>query len=57
MGSVLMPKPEKRPVPPGHRVYPRGTMAKPEAKPAVNGDRRAAAWTRAVPPDRTFPRG
>jgi hypothetical protein len=51
-----MPKPEKRPTPPDHRVYPRGAAAKPVPKPA-NGDRRApSAWTRAVPQDRAFPR-
>jgi hypothetical protein len=51
-----MPKPEKRPVPPDHRVYPRGTTPKAEPKPA-NGHRTGAStWTRAVPPDRIFPR-
>jgi hypothetical protein len=51
-----MPKPEKRPTPPDHRVYPRGARPKPEPKPA-GGDRRpASAWTRSVPQDRTFPR-
>jgi hypothetical protein len=50
-----MPKPEKRPTPPGHRVYPRGASPKP--KPAANGGRRApSAWTRAFPQDRAFPR-
>ena len=51
-----MPKPEKRPVPPDHRVYPRGTTPKPEAKPAANGARPASSWSRAVPQDRAFPR-
>jgi hypothetical protein len=50
-----MPKPEKRPVPPDHRVYPRGTTPKPETKPTA-GERRTATWTRAVPQDRAFPR-
>jgi hypothetical protein len=50
-----MPKSEKRPVPPEHRVYPRGTTPKPEPKPA-NGARPPSAWSREVPPDRTFPR-
>jgi hypothetical protein len=50
-----MPKPEKRPIPPDHRVYPRG--ATPKAKPAPDSDRRApSAWTRAVPQGRAFPR-
>jgi hypothetical protein len=52
-----MPKPEKRPVPPDHRVYPRGTTPKAEPKAAANGHRTSSSiWTRAVPPDRTFPR-
>ena len=51
-----MPKPEKRPVPPDHRVYPRGTTPKPGAKPTANGERRPSAWSRAVPPGRAFPR-
>jgi len=52
-----MPKPEKRPVPPDHRVYPRRMTPKAEPKAAANGHRTTpATWTRAVPPDRTFPR-
>jgi hypothetical protein len=51
-----MPKQEKRPVPHGHAVYPRGSIA-PKALPkAPNGRRRPTEWTRAVPPDRAFPR-
>jgi hypothetical protein len=49
-----MPKPEKRLVPPDHRVYPRGATPKQDPKPA--GERRPSSWTRAVPQDRAFPR-
>jgi hypothetical protein len=52
-----MPKPEKRPTPPDHRVYPRGATPKAAPKPAADGGRRApSAWTRDVPQDRAFPR-
>ena len=47
-----MPKPEKRPTPPDHRVYPRGSTA-PAPKPEAD---KRGTWTRSVPPDRTFPR-
>jgi hypothetical protein len=43
----------KTPKPPGHRTYPRG---KAPAPPAPSSDKRVPAWTRAVPPDRSFPR-
>jgi hypothetical protein len=47
-----MPKPEKHPTPPDHRVYPRGSTP-PAPKPAPE---KRTTWTRAVPPDRAFPR-
>jgi hypothetical protein len=37
---------------PEHRTYPRG---KPPAPPPA-ADKRVPLWTRAVPPDRSFPR-
>jgi len=40
------------PKPPEHRTYPRG---KAPAPPPPTG-RRVPSWTRAVPPDRSFPR-
>ena len=46
-----MPKTET-PKPPGHRTYPRGKAPPP---PPPSG-KRVPAWTRAVPPDRSFPR-
>ena len=48
-----MPKPEKHPTPPDHRVYPRGTTPPADPKPAPE---KRGTWTRSVPPDRTFPR-
>ena len=47
-----MAKPEP-PKPPEHRTYPRGSAA-PQPQPPPN---RVPLWTRAVPPDRSFPRG
>jgi hypothetical protein len=38
--------------PPDHRTYPRGTAPAPTPPPG----KRVPAWTRAVPPDRSFPR-
>jgi hypothetical protein len=40
------------PKPPEHRTYPRGKA--PAPPPAA--DKRVPLWTRAVPPDRSFPR-
>jgi hypothetical protein len=48
-----MPKTEI-PKPPEHRTYPRGTTPPPPS-PKANG-KRVPSWTRAVPPDRSFPR-
>jgi hypothetical protein len=48
-----MPKPEKHPTPPDHRVYPRGSTSAPAPKPVPE---KRTTWTRAVPPDRAFPR-
>ena len=49
----VTPKPEKHPTPPDHRVYPRGNAQPPAPKPTPE---KRTAWTRAVPPDRAFPR-
>jgi hypothetical protein len=46
-----MPKTET-PKPPEHRTYPRGSAPK-QPPPPVN---KVPLWTRAVPPDRSFPR-
>ena len=46
-----MPKPDKHPTPPDHRVYPRGSTPPPKPEP-----QKRPAWTRTVPPDRAFPR-
>jgi hypothetical protein len=46
-----MPKPDKHPTPPDHRVYPRGSTSPPKPAPE-----KRVTGTRAVPPDRTFPR-
>ena len=46
-----MPKNEP-PKPPDHRTYPRGKTVPPPPP----SDKRVPAWTRAVPPDRSFPR-
>ncbi|HEX5621801.1 MAG TPA: hypothetical protein VFX51_25465 [Solirubrobacteraceae bacterium] len=48
-----MDKPRERPTPPDHRAYPRG---KPSPPPKPASERRVPAWTRVVPPDRSFPR-
>jgi len=42
-----------RPTPPDHRPYPRG---KPAPPPKPVSERPVPMWTRAVPPDRSFPR-
>ena len=49
----MPPKPAPTPKPPQHRVYPRRAAPPPPPRPAV---KRVPAWTRQVPPDRSFPR-
>jgi hypothetical protein len=49
-----MKKPAEQTKPPDHRAYPRGKAAAPP-KP-TESERRFATWSRAVPPDRSFPR-
>jgi hypothetical protein len=51
VGSSAMPKTET-PKPPEHRTYPRGATA-PQPPPPP---KQVPLWTRAVPPDRSFPR-
>ena len=53
LDSPPMPKPEKHPTPPDHRVYPRGAAPGPPPKPQPE---KRPTWTRTVPPDRAFPR-
>jgi hypothetical protein len=48
-----MKKPTAQTKPPDHRHYPRGKAA-PVPKPVA--ERRVPSWSRAVPPDRSFPR-